>query len=423
MRPAIRRLLGGLVGLVILAGPGAAPGLADDPHWVQYGPDGVVEARAVVATGQCPAISIDGRRVAMIERAAPSADFPSRVCAAVIPAGSKAASLAGKELALPAADPRRILVIGDTGCRIQGAFIQDCNDPKAWPFPTLADQAARLKPDLVIHVGDYHYRETACPPGNAGCAGSPFGYGWAPWQADFFDPARSLLAAAPWVFVRGNHEDCQRAGEGWSRMLDPGAMPGDGGCIAVDPPYRIPLGGLDLVVLDVAVAEQSKEAPDQVIAYRKTFAAAASLARAPTWLLLHRPIWGLVEVVGQGSDAKVIGPNMTLAPAATGAIPAAVTLMLSGHIHFFEALNFAADLPPQLIVGNGGDVLDRKVPADPAGLVIGAVPVKSGITQGGFGFLLLERQADDAWSGTLYDTAGAVMRHCRLADRSIACGS
>ena len=46
------------------------------------------------------------------------------------------------------------------------------------------------------------------------------------------------------VFVRGNHEDCQRAGEGWSRMLDPGAMPGDGHCIAVDPPFRIPLGGL-----------------------------------------------------------------------------------------------------------------------------------------------------------------------------------
>ncbi len=206
-------------------------------------------------------------------------------------------------------------------------------------------------------------------------------------------------------------------------MLDSGAMPRDGGCIAVDPPFRVPLGGLDLVVLDVAVADQSKEAPDQVAAYRKTFADAAGLARAPTWLLLHRPIWGLVEVVGQGSTATVIGDNKTLAPAATGAIPAAVTLMLAGHIHYFEALNYAGDLPPQLIVGNGGDVLDRKVPADPTGLVIGAVRVQSGVTQGGFGFLLLERQTDGTWLATLYDSAGAIMRHCRLAGRGIACGS
>jgi hypothetical protein len=51
------------------------------------------------------------------------------------------------------------------------------------------------------------------------------------------------------------------------------------------------------------------------------------------------------------------------------------------------------------------------------------VRVRSGITQGGFGFLLLERQVDGAWSGTLYDAAGAILRHCRLADRGIACGS
>src|SRR5438034_665211 len=34
--------------------------------------------------------------------------------------------------------------------------------------------AAKLKPDLVIHVGDYLYRESACLPGNQGCAGSPW---------------------------------------------------------------------------------------------------------------------------------------------------------------------------------------------------------------------------------------------------------
>ena len=37
--------------------------------------------------------------------------------------------------------------------------------------------AAAQKPDLVIHVGDYYYRETPCPAGEAKCAGSPFGWG------------------------------------------------------------------------------------------------------------------------------------------------------------------------------------------------------------------------------------------------------
>ena len=66
----------------------------------------------------------------------------------------------------------------------------------------------------MIHVGDYLYRENACPAGDADCAGSPWGYGWDAWNADFFAPARPLLAAAPWIVVRGNHESCDRARPG-----------------------------------------------------------------------------------------------------------------------------------------------------------------------------------------------------------------
>ncbi len=39
-------------------------------------------------------------------------------------------------------------------------------------------------------------------------------------MADFFTPTAPLLAAAPWVMVRGNHEVCNRAGQGWYRYLD-----------------------------------------------------------------------------------------------------------------------------------------------------------------------------------------------------------
>ena len=92
------------------------------------------------------------------------------------------------------------------------------------PFPRWPAAAAKFKPDLVIHVGDYLYRESACPPGNQGCAGSPWGDNWTTWKADFFDPAAPLLAAAPIVLVRGNHEDCKRAGPGWTRLQGPTAF-------------------------------------------------------------------------------------------------------------------------------------------------------------------------------------------------------
>jgi hypothetical protein len=113
----------------------------------------------------------------------------------------------------------------------------------------VATAAASLRPDLVIHVGDYHYRETACPSGNRGCAGSPWGYGWDAWDADLFTPAQALLAAAPWIVVRGNHESCFRAGQGWWRFLDPRPLvpgrdcndPGNDHIGDFSDPYAIPL--------------------------------------------------------------------------------------------------------------------------------------------------------------------------------------
>ncbi len=68
--------------------------------------------------------------------------------------------------------------------------------------------------------------ETPCPEG--ACAGSPFGDRWLTWKAEVFDPARSLLEAAPWVFARGNHEDCKRGGGASS------------GCWTPTPPTDLP---------------------------------------------------------------------------------------------------------------------------------------------------------------------------------------
>ena len=216
VRAILLRLLRPLAIAALISDIAAA---AENFHWVQYVPGGV-EARATTDKAECPAAAIDGVPVAMSTRSAPGPNYPVRVCAAPVPAGARVMTVAGVPLPLPVAHPNRILVIGDTGCRLKGKQIQACNDATLWPFRVGSDIATTMKPDLVLHVGDFHYRESACPEGNAGCAGTPFGDTWDVWRADFFAPAELLLNAAPWIFVRGNHEECDRGGKGWARTLD-----------------------------------------------------------------------------------------------------------------------------------------------------------------------------------------------------------
>src|SRR5205814_552741 len=62
--------------------------------------------------------------------------FPVLVCDGRLPPGTTHASVAGHALPVPKATPRRIVVIGDTGCRMKRSddTFQACNDPNAWPF-------------------------------------------------------------------------------------------------------------------------------------------------------------------------------------------------------------------------------------------------------------------------------------------------
>jgi Calcineurin-like phosphoesterase len=389
----------------------AAPELV--ARWVQYDATGAAQARLIVDGDACPALTVDGASVATLQRAAPDASFPYRICTAGIAAGSRSVAALGQILAAPAATPGRIIVLGDTGCRVQGKTIQACSDPAAWPFARVAERAASLHPDLVIHVGDYLYRETPCPAGDARCAGSPSGDNWASWRADFFAPGESLLAAAPWVVVRGNHEECARAGRGWTRLL--GAAPDDPGapCAANEAPYAVRLAGLNLVVMDDANAPDQNATPDLITLYQAQFAAVAQLATGPSWLLMHRPIRGIVRVKG-----LVVGGNQTMLLAKPD-LPASVELLLSGHIHTFEAINYGDASPPQLVVGNGGDNLDA-APDDLTGIEVGGLTVTHGASLPGFGFLLLTRSGS-GWQGEAYDVGGALRRTCAIAARQIVC--
>src|SRR5207302_1319424 len=143
--------------------------------------------------------------------------FPIDVCEGLLALDQEGANLAD-ESAIRwtglASGPRVVSIIGDTGC--QDSELQNCNALPMWPLANVAAEAAWLKgvgerspnqPDLVIHVGDYRYRGRD---------------EWSYWQVDFFEAARTLMLAAPWVMVRGNHENCYKEdGVGWAFLLSP----------------------------------------------------------------------------------------------------------------------------------------------------------------------------------------------------------
>ncbi len=398
-----------------MADPSAA---ADIMRWTQYTPSGL-EARAVTDQAICPQAAIDGAPAAMTVRAGSDAAYPVTVCVLPVPAAAKSVTIAGIPVALPSTQPNRILIIGDTGCRMKGKAFQACNDPVQWPARLMAEAAAQLKPDLVIHAGDYHYREAACPAGNAGCAGSPNGDTWAVWHSDFFAPFETLLRVAPWVAVRGNHEECGRGGIGWSRTLEGYPIDPVKGCNGVGAPFAISLPGLTLAVMDVSTAEEAVVEETEAKAYKQRYAGLAALTSGPTWILQHRPIWSAAN----WQDGLPRGDNKTLAAAAFGSIPANVTVMISGHHHFFQALSYDGGIPAQIVSGHGGNTLGRGEPGNPVGLMYGAVRVKGGIDMpGAFGFAMMTG-AGEGWILTNHDRFGKVLKTCEIKGRELSCPS
>jgi Calcineurin-like phosphoesterase len=390
---------------------------ADVISWVQYVAVGL-EARAITDQAACPTAAIDGKPAAMIVRAAPAAGFSNTVCALALPFGTSSVSLDGTALPLPSQMPKRIAVIGDTGCRLKGIYIQACNDPAQWPFRQIATVIAAQKPDLIIHVGDYHYRESPCPKGDAGCEGSPFGDTWNVWREDFFAPAAALLGAAPWVMVRGNHETCDRGGQGWSRTLEAAAFDARG-CNGPSPTFAVSLPQMTLAVVDTSEASEPVANAAQAAAFRGEYSALAK-DKSPVWLLQHRPIWSTGGMVA----GLPFGDNKTLALAARDVMPEQVQLSLSGHHHVFQVLSYVENLPAQIVVGHGGDYLNKGRSGDPAGWVINGVTVRSGVHQTGkFGFAMLEPSASKAgsWQITNYDQTGKPLQRCDVAGRTATC--
>jgi hypothetical protein len=383
------------------------------PTWVQLGDGGAGVARVVVASaGNCPSINFDGANHPMVERR-PIPNGFRPLCEAAIPNDTQSANVGGQALALPKPNPSRVIALGDTGCRVKGKRVQACNDPAEWPFGQVALRAAIERPDLVIHVGDYLYRESPCPEGSeAMCGGAPAGDNWEAWNADFFIPAAKLLAASPWVFSRGNHEDCERSWRGWFYYLDP--RPWTGRCEEYSRPYVVKLGAFELVMLDSSAVREDDADEKQIATYS---AQLASIQAENAWLVDHHPFWGFKTDSAGGRPGLLSAP---LQEAWNKAEPSGYSLIVSGHVHLFEFVSLDHGRPTQLVAGDGGTDLAVPIQMDVKGTRIRGATVVASKSQRQFGYTVLTKTGS-AWELALKNRLGQVLVLCPVQVGSSGC--
>jgi hypothetical protein len=276
-----------------------------------------------------------------------------------------------------------------------------------------------VKPDLIVHVGDYLYRETSCPPSaQEKCGGTPIGDNWETWKTDFFAPAAKLLAAAPWALSRGNHEDCKRAWKGWFYYLDP--RPWTNQCSEYTPAYVVRLGARELVMLDSSATVEDELNPEQVAEFTSEL---ESLHVQHAWLVDHHPFWGIKP----GTKGKGVKPlSAPLEAAWEKAAPAGIDLIFSGHVHMFSVLPFEAGRPMQIVSGDGGTALSGPVPESVDGTLIQGNAVHGSQLRVEFGYVWLRKSAaatGEVWDLTLRSTSGEAIVECSIAGGHSACGS
>lgn len=404
--------------LAAAVGPAAAQQGTLLYWWSQAGAHGEWLLRTVYDSGtSCPAPAA--------VRALPSDSFPVLVCQQRL--DGTPVQLPGMARPAAAAPSRvqRVVALGDTGCR---ASEQNCADPSAWPFAAVAHGALQAGGDVAVHVGDYIYRETV-----RDCGGKqPCGDNWKAWRADWFAPVGELLPAVPWVFARGNHEDCTRGGRGWFLFFDPRDVPA-GGCAGTTDPYAVAVPGVGtLLIMDTACApwystgcwplNGLNDTTRAIPAYAAQMGRLPGLIAAgqPAWLVTHVPTWARDFPAQADSAGSSILQAALRRASANGELPPAVGLSLVGHVHAWEALDFAAPRTPVLVVGDGGTSESVGLPAA-LGSPAGGVAVDGYWPGLAFGYTLLQATGS-GWTATLVPVSGtgpAVT--CTLANGQLAC--
>ncbi|WGI22702.1 metallophosphoesterase [Amylibacter sp. IMCC11727] len=279
----------------------------------------------------------------------------------------------GHTITLPKAAPKRVVILGDTGCRKDHHY-QHCSDTSKWNFNAVAAAIAKTKPDLMVHVGDYVYRYN-CWNGTEGCAKKD-AHGnvingqlkeWYYWEEDFFKPAADLLPLAPWVFTRGNHEDCENADRGWR---------GWAVFLAMTPDLSSKTDPVTSLYKNCKANKRDIKKPEliQLPAAAQTGAAPALNLYAFDTANEDAPLWsGFSNLTALADETWIVthvpfasfhGNSFSPAPSGTpnyrSGLPDPVSFVVSGHVHLFQYEQPKAGAAIQLVVGGSGTKLDNK---------------------------------------------------------------
>lgn len=428
-------------------GGGNGPGLGSPEAWAwtQLTDEGT-QVRYVTPQSTCPRVlftNAGGQTVSRsMTQVSTVGQFPTTatVCTRLVSLGVTAARIdtttTGSVVVRPTADgtvplprwtpaqrPATITVIGDTGCRVISATDHQ-NCATQWPLQPLATSAATspVAPDLVIHVGDYIYRSDTQVYPTSTCGGARISmsdHTWGCLVTDFFRPSSSLLAQAPLVFVRGNHETCGRSGEVWFRY-QANSLRGNGSCSDYTDPVRISAGTLGLLLFDSSCSGDdsntcSQTQPQQLTQYTRQFNNVNTLARPGDFLLSHVPIWMVNGMTPTLGNPEWIDKDLEAATAATaqGSLSSNISLVLSGHAHMYQRLDFGNNTPmgmyrpAQLTVGSSGTELDNQTWQDSAllGKPVDGVAIGHLVTHDRFGYAVLG-DTGTSWVHGFYNPAG-----------------
>ncbi|MFM6929632.1 MAG: metallophosphoesterase [Bdellovibrio sp.] len=337
------------------------------------------------------------------------------VCEASLPLGTTKVGRDDDAITVPT-DLSRVVIMGDTGCRVKGDYLQKCDDEKEWPFSRIVHSVEKEDADLVIHVGDYHYRETCTDPVKCAPYKGLVGYGYKPWEADFFGPAAPLLRTKPFIFGRGNHEDCHRAHEGFSKTLTP---LGEKACVEAQETRYTNIGNILVVnfdngsLSDKALGPKDPELKELRVRYRKMIQAINSRPEQEVWLITHKPIWGLAPVWNGPPGTIPINVNMQLVVKEMP-LPKKVKFVFGGHIHNFQIAQ--GDHPLQLVVGESGTALDyfneetRKL-----------IPSGFKVFPSDHGYLVMEKDGEGKWIGLIKSFDGKTDFTCQMEEDGVPC--
>lgn len=319
--------------------------------------------------------------------------------------------------------PLRIAILGDTGCRLKEnkgqQFYQNCQSKEEWPYPEVVKTIAQESYDFAIHTGDYHYREQCSDPKKCPQLSRSLGYGWTAWWDDFYQPTQPLFKKSPILFVRGNHEDCQRAFSGWG-PLSVLQKKFEDSCHEIEPYQWIEIEDLVLINFDDSAFDDrsSWDALDQkkwLSIFNELTERASSLkGKKEIWFLAHKPVFGFVPS-REDAEPQAINENLKKLMVQSKLVNQ-VDYFLSGHVHNQQVARDTHEGAIQVIVGHTGTSLDpfgRKILTDQ---IVTATESKKS-----FGYAIFERMGFKKWKWIFKNQQGRDELVCQVQGQKTQC--